>query len=163
MAYSSRYEPQRTTTLDRVMAAAMEGRGITLDPDSTTRLADQVSDFVNKFAMAQNRLDIQSRILTAVISEHLSGDFMEIPSEKFEQAQEDSDGFWVYYRPSSDSLLMGLGSVPEGLIEDAEVEAEVVSEDVQVSEVPVEVRESDSDSGDSSPVPEDSEEVGGQA
>lgn len=120
-----------SSALDRLMRVVQQGKGITLDPATAIELAEGVSTFINKFAMAQHRLDIQSRVTTALVTLLVGKDDepLEISSEKFEKAQESTDGYWVYYRPSTDSLLVGLGQMPEDIIEDNEVEATVVDEE----------------------------------
>ena len=147
--------------IDRLQKAHSVNHGVELVPSEVSELAEGIAHFMSRAAVAEHRLDIQARITTAIavlLLEEVDLEMVEIPSEQFEKMQESASGFWVYYRPSTDSLLIGIGSIPEDLIEE---EAEVV-EAIQVPEVSVDLSESDTDTDSESPVPEDSEEAGGQ-
>ncbi len=148
--------------IDRLQKAHSVNHGVELVPSEVSELAEGIAHFMSRAAVAEHRLDIQARITTAIavmLLESKELDMVEIPSADFEEMQESASGFWVYYRPSTDSLLIGIGSIPEDLIE---TEAEVV-EAIPVSEVSVDLSESDTGEDSESLVSEDSEEAGGSA
>jgi hypothetical protein len=131
-AMSQEQEVPQANPLDMLMRRVERGQGISLNPGQAQALASAVLSFVNKFAMAQHRLDISNRLTTALVAIldrapldlDVEGDdegvVVEMSNELFERVQEEHDGFWVYYRPSTNSILVGLGSLPEELIEDSE-------------------------------------------
>lgn len=146
--------------IDRLQKAVTVNHGVEFAPMEAAELAEGIAHFMGRAAVAEHRLDIQARITTAItvlLLEEVELEMVEIPSDQFEKMQESAAGFWVYYRPSTDSLLIGIGSIPEDIIE---TEAEVV-EAIPVPEVSVELSESDTYTDGESSVSEDSEEARG--